>query len=225
MSIAVSTIDVKATATRELSSVAKDAEAESAADHFIQILNSSKDIWGYSSRGLQAKKAAMAMVGTKNGMYAKIPLICKGENCPYAESCKLLPYDLTPEGEPCPIETSLVEKLGIGYSEDVGYDSASFTDRMMISDLIKYDVMLERCISMMSKEGTPVIDVVMGISDQGDEIRQPQVSKYWEAYERIVKKRNETYQLLMMTRKDKSKNGEDSSENLSDVLQNIINSD
>ena len=94
-----------------------------------------------------------------------------------------------------------------------------------MADLSENDGRVERCIGMMAKEGPPVIDVVMGISDQGDEIRQPQVSKYWEAYERIVKKRNETYQLLMMTRKDKSKNGEDSSENLSDVLQNIINSD
>ena len=32
------------------------------------------NMWGYSKTGIEAKKAAMAMLSTKTGMYAKIPL-------------------------------------------------------------------------------------------------------------------------------------------------------
>lgn len=211
----------------DIDEIELDADSQELAvsnrEEFEKSLVNADSIWGYSTKGIEAKRAAMSMLSTKTGMYANVPLLCKADNCPYAESCKLLPYDLAPYGEPCPIETSKIEHFGAGYANDVGYDESSFTDRRMVNDLIKYDIMLERCMALMSKEGTPVIDMVIGVTEQGEEVRQPAVSKAWEAYEKISKKRNDTYQLLMMTRKDKSKNGEDTSQNLTDVLAGIIN--
>ena len=52
------------------------------------------NVWGYSELGIEAKKAAMTMLSTKTGMYARIPLVCKANNCPYAEKCQLLNYNL-----------------------------------------------------------------------------------------------------------------------------------
>lgn len=184
-----------------------------------------QSLWGYSTKGLEAKKAAMTMLSTKTGMYARIPLLCKSEGCPYADTCQLLPYDMAPEGEYCPIETAQIELRAAAYSQDIDYDNASFTDRQMLNDLVGYDIMLERCRALMTKEGTPVIEIVAGVSDNGDEIKQPAVSKAWEAYEKISKKRNETYQLMLMTRKDRKKDSDDDENSLSDLLKNVIESD
>ena len=189
---------------------------------FEKSVTNPDTLWGYSTKGLNAKKAAMTMLSTKTGMYASIPLICKAEECPYSETCKILEYDLAPYGEACPMETSKIELFGAGYANDVGYDESSFTDRRMVSDLVGYDIMLERCKALMTKEGTPVIDIVVNVTENGDEIKQPTVSKAWEAYEKISKKRNDTYQLLMMTRKDKRKDGADTAENISDVISSLI---
>ena len=93
-----------------------------------------------------------------------------------------------------------------------------------MSELVTLDIMLERCKALMSKDGTPVIDMAIGVDQEGNEVRQPAVSKAWEAYEKISKKRDQTYQLLMMTRKDrKSKDDDRDGENVSDVLRNVIN--
>ena len=180
--------------------------------------------WGYSNKGLEARRAAMTMLSTKHGMYARIPLICKGETCPYVDTCQLLKYDVAPVGEYCPMETAQIELRVVEYVKDIGLDETSFTDQQLLNDIVGYDIMLERCRALMAKEGTPVVDMVVGISENGEEIRQPSVSKAWEAYEKIVKKRNETYQLMLMTRKDNKKSGDDDTGSLHDVLANVISS-
>lgn len=179
--------------------------------------------WGYSNKGLEARKAAMTMLSTKHGMYARIPLICKGETCPYVDTCQLLKYDVAPVGEYCPLETAQIELRVMEYIKDIGLDESSFTDRQLLNDIVGYDIMLERCRALMAKEGTPVVDIVAGIAENGEEIRQPAVSKAWEAYEKIVKKRNETYQLMLMTRKDNKKADTGETDSLHDVLSNVIN--
>lgn len=169
--------------------------------------------WGYSNVGIEAKRAAMSMLATKTGMYARIPLMCKAESCPYSDSCSLLPYNLAPIGEPCPIETAQIEIRFAGYEQDFNLDNASFTDKNLVAELINHDIMLERCKALITKEGVLVTDVVAGVSENGEEFYRPEVSKHWEAYERIQKKRNEIYQLMMATRrdnKDRDGNGDDS---------------
>lgn len=191
--------------------------------NFEKMIATQNNIWGYGEKGLEAKKAAMTMLSTKTGMYARIPLICKADNCPYASTCKLLPYDLAPEGEYCPLETAEIEMRACQYAKDVDIDTTSFTDITLLNEIIGYDIMLERCRSLMAKEGTPVIDVVVGVAENGEEIRQPAVSKAWEAYEKIVKKRNEAYQLMLMTRKDNKDKVEVGQNSISEILSTIDN--
>ena len=65
--------------------------------------------------------------------------------------------------------------------------------------------------------------MAIGVDQEGNEIRQPSVSKAWEAYEKVSKKRDQTYQLLMMTRKDKKdENKSAEAESVSDMLHNVI---
>ena len=180
------------------------------------------NVWQYSSKGLEAKQAAMTMLSTKTGMYARIPLVCKGDNCPYSGQCQLLPYDMAPEGEYCPMETAQIELRSNAYAQEFDLDSMSFTDKALLNEIIGFDIMLERCRAHMAKEGTPVIEITAGIAENGEEIRQPTVSKAWEAYEKISKKRDADYQLMLMTRKDKNKNGEKNDESPVTELINKI---
>jgi len=161
--------------------------------------------WGYSAKGLEAKRAATTLVKLKTGMYTPVPIVCRGSGCPYSESCALLPYDLAPEGELCPIEISKIEALVQGYYSDFELDEMSFTDRALVNEVVSLDIMLERCKALMAKEGTPVVDVVIGISEHGEEIRQPAVSKSIEAYEKLTKRKDQKLQLLAKTNRDRQR--------------------
>lgn len=200
------------------SSIAEIAEIDSNSRRMLDKLIDKKNPWGYNYKGLTAKQAAMRMLATSTGMYARVPITCKGEECPYAEQCQLLPYDMAPVGEYCPIETSQIELRVTQYMKDIDIDSASFTDRALVDEIVQCDILLERCKALMAREGSPVIQMSIGIDNEGNEITQPGVSKAWEAYERISKKRNDAYQLLMLTRKDHKNDGDTQQKSLSEIL-------
>lgn len=192
-------------------------------ERFEKLMTKNDNPWGLSPKAMESKKAAMTMLSTKNGMFAKVPLICKGKVCPYSQTCELLKYDMAPVGEYCPTELAQIDIRAMGYSSDIDINTASFTDKNLLSELITLDIMLERCKALLAKEGTPVLDMAIGADREGNEIVQPTVSKAWDAYERMSKKRDSVYQLLMMTRKDKVKNKEEEQTvSLADMMKDII---
>ena len=206
--------------TEEITDVAADERSQAVMNR-ENFEAGVKNLWGHSELGIEAKKAAMTMLSTKTGMYAKIPIICKADSCPFAETCPLLAYDLAPLGEYCPIETAQIELRYQGYSQDFDLEFSSFTDKAIVSEIINADIMMERCKAMMAKEGVPVTDVVAGIAENGEVYTRPEVSKYWEAYERAQKKRNEAYQLMMATRKDKKDDGSDT-KSLTEIIAEAV---
>lgn len=183
-----------------------DLEAVSNREALEATLNIANNIWGYSSTGVEAKRAAMSMLSTKTGMYARVPIVCKADSCPYAESCTLLSYNIAPLGEPCPVETSQIELRIAGYTKEFDLEEGSFTDKVLVSDLINHDIMLERCKNLVTNQGTLVQDVVAGITENGEEFTRPELLKEYEAYDRILKRRNEIYDLMNATRKSKRSN-------------------
>ena len=123
---------VRKIAEDKKSKLSTDIEDEQTKENGNKLMTMIKKIdnpWGLTPKALTAKKAALAMIATKNGMYARVPLVCKAEGCPYSDSCMLLAYDMAPEGEYCPTEIAQIEIRSAGYSQDIDYDSASFTDK------------------------------------------------------------------------------------------------
>lgn len=181
------------------------------------------NVWHLSPRAYEGLRLAMGALSVTNGMYSRVPLVCKGDECPYAEQCTLLPAGAANVGSYCQWEIAQIDLRAENYAKDIDFETASFTDRNLMSELITLDIMLERCKALLAKDGTPVIDMAIGVDSEGNEVRQPAVSKAWEAYEKVSKKRDQTYQLLMLTRKDKrSKDNDDDVQSVRDELQNAI---
>lgn len=200
----------------------EDAKAQEALELRKNFEANISNVWGHSSLGLEAKSAAMSMLSTKTGLYAKVPITCKAEGCPYEKTCALLPYGLAPLGEKCPWETALIETRYAGYMDDYDLDSASFTDSTIISELINIDVMLERTKALMSSEETPITDVVAGMTESGEQYTRPEISKAYEIYERNLNRKERLLEMMLGTRK--SKKG-DKNENVSvmDLLHGALN--
>lgn len=197
----------------------KKQEAIAAREQFEANIS---NVWGHSSLGLEAKSAAMAMLSTKTGLYAKVPITCKADTCPYANTCTLLPYGLAPFGEKCPWETALIETRYAGYMEDYNLDASSFTDSTIVSELINIDVMLERTKALMSEEQTPITDVIAGMTESGEQFTRPEISKAYEIYDRNLSRKDKLLEMMLGTRK--SRKGQDEQDNtVQEILAQALN--
>lgn len=180
------------------------------------------NVWGHSGLGLEAKKAAMAMLSTKTGLYAKVPITCKSDTCPYSNTCALLPYGLAPFGEKCPWETALIETRYAGYMQDYDLDASSFTDSTIVSELINIDIMLERTKALISQEQTPITEVVAGMTESGEQFTRPEISKAYEIYERSLNKKEKLLDMMLGTRKSR-KGQENQTDSIQDILASALN--
>ena len=178
-------------------------------------------VWGHSSLGLEAKSAAMSMLSTKTGLYAKVPITCKADTCPYANTCALLPYGLAPFGEKCPWETALIETRYAGYMQDYDLDSASFTDTTLVSELINIDVMLERTKALIAEEQTPITEVVAGMTESGEQYTRPEISKAYEIYERNLNRKERILESMLGTRKSR-KGQQEQDSSLQEILASAL---
>lgn len=203
----------------------KALEAKNKRIAFQEMMARTGNPWGYSAGALESKKAAMTMLSTKTGLYSRIPIICKGCNCPYGETCGLLEYGLDTVGERCVLETTMIEQKLANYTEEFGLDESSYTDWTMIKELINAEIMIERCMALMSQEGCAITEEFIGTSEgSGVDYFRKEISKTQELYERNLKIKERILDTMMGTRKAKSRlrNAENDEKSL---LDNIFEMD
>ena len=184
----------------------KALEAKNKRLAFQEMMARVDNPWGYSAGALESKKAAMTMLSTKTGLYSRIPIVCKGCNCPYGETCGLLEYGLDTVGERCVLETTMIEQKLANYTEEFGLDESSYTDWTMVKELINAEIMIERCMALMSQEGCAITEEFIGTSEgSGIDYFRKEISKTQELYERNLKIKERILDTMMATRKAKSK--------------------
>lgn len=166
--------------------------------------NALNDLWNISKENEEVIAHSYKAFGTEFGLYASIPMLCKGPECVYAELYPELHGELTQEGERCPVEVALIMSKYDQYKEDLQINPEDAVDMSILRDVIDYDVQIVRAENKIAVEGDFVKDVVVGVSQTGTEIMQEQITQASEYKERIQKSRNKALTLLNSTRKDKA---------------------
>lgn len=205
----------------ELKTESYDKDLAEQLDSFVEQYNS----WGYTDRGKQIYNKAMHMLNTDHAMYARLPIICKGDNCIYKND-PLHKHSVVQIGEPCICETTMIAQKYAQYKEEFDLDNASYTDKVLVHELITLDLLISRSLQYINnKDYLPVIDVVTNVTETGEEIVQPMVSKGIELYSSLVKKRDDVFSLLVSTRKDKLKNNIDTNDHDVYLINQLSNDD
>jgi hypothetical protein len=168
--------------------------------------------WKINREGLEAiEKASESVHKTGgHGIISGIPIICRGDKCPYIDSCPMETLgtkisDIV--GQRCPVEISKIMKLFTEYVEQFNIDVDLPENRVvlgLIKELVDYEIQIERADKIMAKDGHFLEDVVVGIDSNGRPIKNKEISKPVDYKERALKKKHEILQLLNSTPKDKA---------------------
>lgn len=180
--------------------------------------------WSYSPAGLLSKDIISKHLNSqKTGLHAMYPIMCNGAGCPYSSQCFAYKNNIQPPlGEPCVMEATKIDSLLVEYDKDFHFETCSATDMLQIQELVHLDIMMDRCNMLISQELTPVIEVNIGTTREGDPISQPAVSKYYEAYEKMSKRREAISEQLMATRKAKKNDKPDNTKTEVDFLRHTM---
>lgn len=162
--------------------------------------------WTKNPLAVEAIDIARRLRKTKHGMYASVPIICKAESCPYAENCELHKLGIAPFAEKCPIEIAAIEELYERYCSELKIDpndTNSTIDLLMVKDIVDIDISLLRCDNKMAIDADFIIENVVGITENGDELRKRELHPVVEYKEKLRAAKGKTLQLLNSTRRDK----------------------
>ena len=160
--------------------------------------------WKLSDKGREAIALAVGMAQTKHGLYASIPMLCKGAECPYATVCPLVEMGMAPVGERCSLEIAMILKKYEEYCTEFQIDESNVVDMGLVKDLIDYDIQLFRAENRIAVQGDFIEEVVVTVTERGEAVTAPQLSKATEYKDKIMNKRLKILELMNSTRKDKA---------------------
>ncbi|MBU5262098.1 hypothetical protein [Bacillus atrophaeus] len=187
--------------------------------------------WTENPAAVQAIEVAKRLRQTKHGMYASVPIICKAEACPYAESCELQQMGIAPYSEKCPMEIAAIEDLFRRYCSDMNInpeDPSQQVDAIMVKEVVDIDISMLRCDKKMAISADFIIDQVISVTDDGDPISRQELHPLTEYKEKLRTQKYKTLNLLNSTRKDKEGSvlniNTDPSERAAEMMQIIESS-
>ena len=166
--------------------------------------NAINTLWNISRKNHDVIENSYAAFNTEFGLYASIPMLCKGEDCVYATLYPELHGTEVAPGERCPVEVALIMSRYDQYKDDLMIDPEDTVDMSILRDVIDYDIQIVRAENKVATEGDFVKDVTVGISQTGQEIIQEQITQASEYKQRVQDARNKALNLLNSTRKDKA---------------------
>ena len=107
----------------------------------------------------KAEKISRKLGRIKHGAFAEVPLLCKGNDCPYAGICPLVEAEIAPyqldstERSRCPIEIAAITSWTQAWVDALEVDVEDFSEIYLIRDLVEAEIMQMRANKDLSLNG------------------------------------------------------------------------
>jgi hypothetical protein len=167
------------------------------------------DAWGAPSPYLQAAlekgvKRSQAQVRMTHGMYAGVPIVCKGKKqCPFGSTC-YIPDDEMVFGARCPIEIAAVLERHQAYVEELQIEPTDYVDLGIVKQLVDVEIMMLRADNKLAASGDVFREVVDAINQRTGEVYYKlEIDPIFELKEKLRKEHTRLLNQLNATRKDK----------------------
>lgn len=168
-------------------------------------------VWDIPSSLMPIVESEISKFNVKHGMFASIPIICKGPTCPYRKACKVND-SILPINHRCPIEIAAImarfehwcNHFGIKSENDV-IDDSDIVDATLIKDLVDNEIQVLRAENRIALSADFIERTITTVDNKGKAYYKDEVSPEAVFKLQLLDKRYKVLQLLNSTRKDKAK--------------------
>ncbi len=187
-----------------------------------------KDIWKLSENNVGEIKKTNRIYNNQYGMFASIPIICKGEDCKYKDVC-LIEDSKREKGSRCAMEISAILSRYVQWCSHFGIDikndvlaKEDLVDATLIRDLVNVEIQMMRAENKIAITGDFITKTLLDIDKKckpyfGDTV-SPETNFLMMLQDKKIKILNQ----LNATRKDKAKEMKSSpSEDAIKIFQQI----
>lgn len=162
--------------------------------------------WGQSVDSIDEVIKHRQSFNLKHGLYANVPMVCKGTECPFHTICTV-PLRKRPVFERCPIEIAAILDRNDKYVAELGIGPEDYLDQSQVKDLVDIEIKLMRTNGHLAISGNFIEQVVQAIDEKGNEITRPELHKATEYEERLLNRKRQILSELNATRKSKKHEG------------------
>lgn len=167
-----------------------------------------KDDYSVTLTPKEAKKLISYLSILKNGFQAAMPILCMGEQCPYAKKCPLGENNNYPMGQDCPMESYLKESWYEDYAKDLDIPEDSKVDASLVQDLVLWDMLSKRALEELALDPKIVKKAVAGFQQTSEGMKpiyKEEVNQKLTFLEKAQRQKMKIMDSLIATREAKSK--------------------
>ncbi len=179
-------------------------------------------VWGQTSKGIQQVHQSLLMLNTKHGMFANVPMVCKGKQCSLHKVCIIAVKD-RPKGKRCPVEIAAIVDRYDKYCKELKIADDDYFDQSQVKDVVDIEVKLMRANGLLAISGNFIEEVTAGIGENGDEFKRPELHMATVYEEKLLSRKARILNDLNTTRKSKQqKNTSETSSWASSLMQKAM---
>jgi hypothetical protein len=149
-------------------------------------------------------KDEVAAVNQTLGIYDKLPMLCQGVGCFWAELCPTRPGFIY-KGMRCPLETIEVYRQFALLVRELEVSPEDHVDLNMIADLVRLDVLIKRCDMRIQTDGMMTEQVAGVAQKEGTPIYQLDMHQAIAMQDKLASRRDRIYKQLLASRDIKKK--------------------
>lgn len=183
-------------------------------------------MWGIQPAIIQEISNLNRVYGSKHGMFSSIPILCRGADCAYKDTCMISPQQRT-VGQRCPMEIAAIltryEQWCAHFDIDTSQDTVAphdLVDATLIKDLVNIEVQMIRAENKIALNGDFMSDTLLDIDKKCNPYYGKVVSAETEFLMTLQDKKVKILNQLNATRKDKA--SDKSKSNASDAAIRIF---
>ncbi len=167
-------------------------------------------MWGIDSAVIKEISNMNRVYSLKHGMFASVPIICKGPDCTYKEVC-MVSMKQRKIGSRCPMEIAAIlsryeqwcSHFEINIVDDV-IDVKDLVDATLIKDLVNMEIQMLRAENKIALNGDFMADTLLDIDKKCKPYYGKDVSPETQFLLNLQDKKIKILNQLNSTRKDKA---------------------